>query len=121
MPNALDQGATVAATLTGAAPPASRAPYFWSHQYGVKLNTAGLITADADEVVRGDPATGKFAVAYFDGPTLVALDAINRPADFARAKALVGTAEISREVAADVMLPLPDPPQRSYELKEQRL
>ena len=65
-------------------------PWFWSDQYDVKLQIAGL-PFDADrQVVRGDPATGAFAVFHLKGDRIVCVEAINVPAEFMGGRMLIG-------------------------------
>ncbi len=88
--NAHDQAMVVAHALTGDPRPYADLPWFWSDQYDVKLQIAGL-SAGCDRIVtRGDPASGRsFALCYFAGGRLVALDAVNRPKDFVQARKLI--------------------------------
>ena len=75
--NAIDQAKTVAAAILGDARPYDPVPWFWSDQYEVKLQIAGLLDGyDAEETV-GDPAAGKFSVDYRKDGRLIAVDAIN--------------------------------------------
>ncbi|WP_239025031.1 NAD(P)/FAD-dependent oxidoreductase [Rhodoligotrophos defluvii] len=105
--NAIEQARIAAAHACGVEPPSPAVPWFWSDQYDLKLQTAGLISRGYDRaVVRGDPATGKFAVFYFSDTVLVALDAINSPAEFNIAKRIIarGGAGLDPERAADLGL-----------------
>ncbi|MEM9168917.1 MAG: FAD-dependent oxidoreductase [Pseudomonadota bacterium] len=80
--NALDQGERIAADIVGAAPPPPDPPWFWSDQYEVKLQTAGLFN-DFDEIaLRGAPENGRFAAFYFKDGAFIAVDAVNDPASF---------------------------------------
>ncbi len=98
--NAIEQGRIAAAHAAGAAPPAPAVPWFWSDQYDVKLQTAGLLSKGYDRaVVRGDPDSGRFSVFYLDGERLVALDAINAAADFNVAKRIIGVPDIALDPA----------------------
>jgi 3-phenylpropionate/trans-cinnamate dioxygenase ferredoxin reductase subunit len=75
--NAIDQAKTAAAAMLGEARPYDPVPWFWSDQYEVKLQIAGLLDGyDAEETV-GDPAAGKFSVDYRKDGRLIAVDAIN--------------------------------------------
>ncbi|WP_167042095.1 FAD-dependent oxidoreductase [Salinibacterium sp. ZJ454] len=94
--NANDQAKAVANTLLGRPQPYDALPWFWSHQYDDRLQTAGVLTGYDSAVLRGDPATGKFSVVYMRGDTVAAVDAINNVKDYAQAKSLIG-----RTVAAD--------------------
>jgi len=87
--NAIEQGKTAAATLAGKEKPYSQVPWFWSDQYDLKLQIAGLSTGYTQAVVRGDPAAGRsFAVFYLKDGVLIAVDAINRAPEFMMAKML---------------------------------
>jgi len=88
--NATDQARTAAASLHGALLPYQAVPWFWSEQYDVKLQIAGLSQGHDNTVTRGDSRQGRsFAVFYFSGDRLLAVDAINRPAEFMAGKRLI--------------------------------
>jgi 3-phenylpropionate/trans-cinnamate dioxygenase ferredoxin reductase subunit len=90
VPNALEQARQAAAAIVGRAPPAAEVPWFWSDQYDVKLQIAGL-PFDADrQVVRGDPASGAFAVFHLNGDRIVCVEAVNAPAEFMGGRMLIG-------------------------------
>ena len=55
VPNALEQAKQAAADLCGRPAPAPEVPWFWSDQYDVRLQIAGLPFDVAETVVRGDP------------------------------------------------------------------
>lgn len=82
--------ATVAADTIMDVPTVYRAlPTFWSDQFDLKLQSAGL-NKDADEtVVRGDSENGPFSVIYLRQGGIVSIDAINNPRDFMGARALI--------------------------------
>lgn len=87
--NATDQARQVAKTIVGLAPESVPAPWFWSNQYDLKLQTIGLSTGHDQTVVRGDPATRSFSVIYFRQGQIVAVDAVNAVRDYVQAKALI--------------------------------
>jgi len=88
--NATDQARTAAATLNGKPEPYHALPWFWSDQYDVKLQIAGLSEGYDNTVLRGNPEAGRsFAVFYFKGERLLAVDAINRPGEFMVGKKLL--------------------------------
>lgn len=89
VPNAIEQARTVAATICGRSRPNRAVPWFWSDQYDVKLQSAGLQRGYDQTVTRGDPSRRSFAVYYLREGRLLAVDAINRPAEFAMAKAWI--------------------------------
>lgn len=82
-------------------------PTFWSDQYDLKLQSAGL-NQDADEiVVRGDSENGPFAAIYLRQGKIISVDAINSPRDFMGARSLIlkGVAP-DRARLADVSIPM---------------
>jgi 3-phenylpropionate/trans-cinnamate dioxygenase ferredoxin reductase subunit len=87
--NAIEQGKTAAATICGKDKPYAQLPWFWSDQYDLKLQTAG-INRDYDQtLVRGDPESRSFAVFYLREGRLLAVDAINRPLEFVIARKII--------------------------------
>lgn len=90
VPNVLEQAKQAAAAIVGRPAPSPEVPWFWSDQYDVKLQIAGLPT-DADrQVVRGDPSTGSFAVFHLDKDRIVCVEAVNAPAEFMAGKLMIG-------------------------------
>ncbi|MCF4167255.1 FAD-dependent oxidoreductase [Zavarzinia compransoris] len=90
VPNALEQAKQVASAITGRKAPAPEVPWFWSDQYDLKLQIAG-IPFDADSiVVRGQPDSAKFAVFHLKGDRLLAVEAVNSPPEFMAGKMLIG-------------------------------
>ena len=86
VPNAVAQAKTAALSICGDNRVYDQLPWFWSDQYDVKLQTAGLMQEHDEVVVEGDVAARKFTVSYFRGGKMIALDAINSPALFMKAK-----------------------------------
>ena len=82
VPNALEQAKQAAAEITGRTSPTPEAPWFWSDQYALKLQIAGLADGAERQVVRGDPETGSFAVFHLSGDRIVCVEAVNAPAEF---------------------------------------
>ena len=100
--NAVDQGVCVARTIAGK-PAAYRAvPWFWSDQFDIRLQMAGLAEGHDQAVMRGDPASGKFSMWHFRAGKLCSADSVNRPADHLAARKLLekGTM-LTPEQAAD--------------------
>ncbi|CAN5150592.1 FAD-dependent oxidoreductase [soil metagenome] len=90
VPNALEQAKQAASAITGRPAPAPEVPWFWSDQYDVKLQIAGL-PFDADrQIVRGTPDAGKFAVFHMAGDKIVCVEAVNAPPEFMAGKQLIG-------------------------------
>jgi 3-phenylpropionate/trans-cinnamate dioxygenase ferredoxin reductase subunit len=87
--NAIEQGKSAAAALVGKTRPFTAAPWFWSDQYDVRLQMAGLSSGHDKIVVRGDRTARRFSVFYFRGETLVAVDTVNRAPDHIAARKLL--------------------------------
>ena len=100
--NALEQARQAAAAITGRPPPAEEITWNWSDQYDIKYQFAG-VPFDIDEIiVRGDPATAKFAVFHLAGDVIHAVEAVNAPAEFMAGRKLIGQRQpISRLRLAD--------------------
>ena len=107
VPNALEQALTAAATLTGKERPYRQVPWFWSDQYDLRLKSVGLLQGYDRCLLRGDPASRSFMAFYLQGERVLAIDAINRAADFALAKRIVGEdLRIPASVLVDDAVPL---------------
>ncbi|MCX7358258.1 MAG: FAD-dependent oxidoreductase [Alphaproteobacteria bacterium] len=89
--NAVEGAKIVAATLTGGKEHTEEAPWFWSDQYDLKLQIAGLFQGYDHVVFRGVMADRAFAAFYYKGDKLIAVDAVNRPAEYLGAKMLIQT------------------------------
>jgi len=87
VPNATEQAKVVAAHITGKPKPYNSLPWFWSDQFDLKLQIAGLSDGFDDIIIRGDPdGSRSFAAYYFKGDRLLAVDAVNAPRDFMTAR-----------------------------------
>ena len=102
VPNALEQAKQAACAITGRPAPAGEVPWQWSDQYDLKLQIAGY-AFDVDEVLlRGDPASGKFAVFHLKGDQVQSVEAINSPPEFMMGKQLIGNRKaVSKAKLAD--------------------
>jgi 3-phenylpropionate/trans-cinnamate dioxygenase ferredoxin reductase subunit len=107
--NANDMATTVAKAITGDVQPYHAVPWFWSTQYDLRLQTIGLSAGHDQVVVRGDPATRSFSVAYLKQGRLIAVDCVNMTKDFVQARALVsGRVTPPVRQLADAQVPLKD-------------
>ena len=103
--NAIEQGKLAAAAILGKPRPAEDCPWFWSDQYDLKLQIAGLSQGYDEIVVRGNPEDRKFAAFYLKNSTLIAVDAINSPPEFLASKKLIMSgAKISADILADTSI-----------------
>ena len=98
--NAIDQAEAVAKNILGAGAAYVPQPWFWSDQYDVKLQIAGLNTGYGDVVVRdGGVARSHW---YFKGDTLLAIDAMNDPRAYMVGKRLIEAGKSpGRDTVAD--------------------
>jgi 3-phenylpropionate/trans-cinnamate dioxygenase ferredoxin reductase subunit len=88
--NAVDQAACVAKAIVGSRAPYAAVPWFWTDQYDIHLQMAGLPIGFDQVVTRGDPEARKFSVFYYRAGKLCAVDSVNRPADHLAARKLIG-------------------------------
>ncbi len=112
VPNATDQAKTAALAICGKPKPYNALPWFWSDQFDLKLQIAGLSAGYDDIVLRGNPDIGRsFAAFYFKGDKLLAVDAVNRPGEYMVGKRLIpqtmGAGKIiDKKALADETIPL---------------
>ncbi|MEZ5933734.1 MAG: FAD-dependent oxidoreductase [Alphaproteobacteria bacterium] len=99
--NAQDQAVNVALNILGDAQPYRPEPWFWSDQYDVKLQIAGL-NAGYDQVVVRPGAKESAAHFYYQGETLLAVDAMNDPVAYNVTKRLLTAGRpLPKALAAD--------------------
>ena len=107
--NALEQAKTAAANICGKETHYSQVPWFWSDQYDLKLQIAGLSEGYDEIVIRGNPADRSFACLYLKNGQLIATDAVNAPREFVQSKGLIAShAKIDPARLADTDIPLQD-------------
>jgi len=107
--NAADQARAVAAAIVGRRVPYAAVPWFWTDQFDIRLQMAGLSHGYDEAVTRGNPDAQKFSVYYFKQSRLIAVDSINRPGDHIVARRLLAShAPVTPEQAADEKVNLKD-------------
>lgn len=107
VPGAVAQAGVAAATLLGRPAATRTVPWFWSNQGDLRLQIAGLSTGFDRYDVRGEPDTERFAVLYYREGELIAVDAVNSPADYLVVrKALTTGRTLPADKAADADIPL---------------
>lgn len=87
--NALEQAKTAVNNICGIDDRYSQVPWFWSDQFEIKLQIAGLSEGYDDVVIRGEQTALKFACFYLRDRKLIAVDAINSPKEFMQSKKLI--------------------------------
>ena len=104
VPNALEQAKQAAAAICGKPAPAPEVPWFWSDQYDLRLQIAGLPFDATDIVLRGDLAAGKFALFHLsaDG-TVQAVEAMNAAPEFMGGRRIIAKRkQLARARIADM-------------------
>jgi NADPH-dependent 2,4-dienoyl-CoA reductase/sulfur reductase-like enzyme len=106
--NANDMANTVARAITGDKEPYHALPWFWSNQYDLKLQTAGLNIGYDATVLRGDPSERSFTVIYLKEGRPIAFDCVNRMKDYVQGRKMLekGAEKIDRELLADTEIQL---------------
>ncbi|WP_300974150.1 FAD-dependent oxidoreductase [Sphingomonas sp. LHG3406-1] len=105
--HANDQAASVAKAIAGEPKPYAAMPWFWSNQYDLKLQTVGLSHDHDEELVRGEPGSGRFSVLYRRRGRLIAIDCVNMVRDYVQGRALIergGVVDAARLTDPDVPL-----------------
>ncbi len=105
--NANDMATTTARSICGDKQPYNALPWFWSNQYDLKLQTAGLNLDYDTTVLRGDPASRSFSVIYLREGRVIALDCVNAVKDYVQGRKLVEAGTFADpEELADTEIPL---------------
>jgi 3-phenylpropionate/trans-cinnamate dioxygenase ferredoxin reductase subunit len=110
VPNASAQARVVANAILGDAREYDTLPWFWSDQYDLKLQVAGVPAPDDKVVVRGNPTTDhKFVVLHLRNGRVTCAEVINDPAGFAVAKRLITVGKpVDPAAVRDLERPLKD-------------
>jgi 3-phenylpropionate/trans-cinnamate dioxygenase ferredoxin reductase subunit len=88
---AANDGARAAASLlVGHENPCTSVPWFWSDQFDMKFQMAGLPQPGDQIVLRGEMSADRFTVFYLRDRTLVAAHSVNRPAEHMLSRKLIG-------------------------------
>ncbi|WP_135449337.1 NAD(P)/FAD-dependent oxidoreductase [Tabrizicola caldifontis] len=102
--NAIDMAEAVAANMLGANEPYLAKPWFWSDQYDLKLQIAGLNTG-YDHIVTRRGEGDAVSFWYYRGATLLAVDAMNDARAYMVGKRLI---EAGKSPAPEVITATPD-------------
>ena len=88
--NATDQSRVIAGAACGKEISYNAVPWFWSEQYDLMLQIAGLSQGYDEIITRGDPGNGRrFAAFYLKAGKVIAVDAVNKPQEFMFTKKLI--------------------------------
>jgi len=87
--NAHDMAKVVAGAIVGDPQPYEAVPWFWSNQYDLRLQTAGLSLDHDTTVLRGRPDDRSFSVVYLKGGQIIAIDCVNAVKDYVQGRKLI--------------------------------
>lgn len=87
--NAIDQAKHAVLAMLGRPKTYSEVPWFWSDQYDLKLQIAGIARPTDQAVLRGDPASRKFAVFHLRQGAVAAVEAVNAAPEYLIGKKLI--------------------------------
>ena len=105
--NAIDQAKHAALSMVDKHKTYSEVPWFWSDQYDLKLQIAGLARPTDTLVLRGDPGLRKFAVFHLRDGAVAAVEAVNAAPEYMIGKKLVAESKrIAAETLADTSIPM---------------
>lgn len=105
--NAIDQAKHAALAMVGKPKTYSEVPWFWSDQYDLKLQIAGLARPTDKLVQRGDPASRKFAVFHLRDGVVAAVEAVNAAPEYLIGKKMIAEGKkIAAETLADLSIPM---------------
>ncbi len=100
--NAIDQAETVAVNMLGHETPYDPTPWFWSDQYDLKLQIAGLNTGHTEIVSRISDDGSRASFWYFGKSRLLAVDAMNDPISYMVGRRLIKAGKTpNRETISD--------------------
>jgi len=105
--NAIDQAKHAALAMIGRPTSYKEVPWFWSDQYDLKLQIAGLAQAGDVLVLRGDPSARKFAVFHSRNGAVAAVEAVNAAPEYIVGRKLIAEgAKVAPERLADTSVPM---------------
>lgn len=105
--NAIDQAKHAALAMVGRPTSYREVPWFWSDQYDLKLQIAGLAQAGDVLVRRGDSAARKFAVFHLRDGAIAAVEAVNAAPEYVVGRKLIGQGvKVAPEKLADTSIPM---------------
>lgn len=107
--NAVDQARCLAMTLTGTPTPYTNVPWFWSDQWDIRLQMAGIAGEHDEAIIRGDPSDGRFSALRTRDGRLTAVESINHVSDHMAARRLIASRpRLDPAGIRDLSVPLKD-------------
>jgi len=106
--NAVDQARAAAANMRGTPKIYRELPWFWSNQYDLRLQMAGVSDGHDRTLLRGDPAQLSFSVLYLRAEALIAADTVNAPREHLALRKLIAQgAALDIDKLCNPAIPLP--------------
>ena len=105
--NAIDQAKHAAMAICGKPKAYAEVPWFWSDQYDLKLQIAGLASPQDRLVLRGDPDTRSFAVFRLRDGAIIGVEAVTAAPEYMMGRRLIAArAKVAPERLADRAIPM---------------
>ena len=87
--NAVEQGKTACSSIIGISKPYNQVPWFWTSQYDIKLQIAGIYEKNNDFIIRGDIDLERFSIFHLKDKKIIAVEALNDNKSFLIGKRLI--------------------------------
>tara|TARA_Y100000590_G_C15659510_1_gene992022 strand:- start:373 stop:1584 length:1212 start_codon:yes stop_codon:yes gene_type:complete len=89
--NAVEQSKSVAYNILGRQQTYNQVPWFWSDQYNLKLQVAGIFNKYENLVISGSKEKECFSLSFFKKNKLICVEAVNRPKDFMLGRKIIAS------------------------------
>jgi len=107
--NAIDQAKHAALSIMGKPKVYDEVPWFWSDQFDLKLQIAGLSAPDDQIVLRGQPSSRSFAAFHLRDGIVSAVESVNAAPEYMMGRRLIAArARVAPERLADKAIPMKD-------------
>lgn len=108
IPSAIEQARQTVAAIVGDDAPAPEVPWFWSDQFDLKIQIAGIVR-DVERTVVRDEMPERLTVFHLRGDRLIALEAVNAARNFVAGRHLIRNATpVDAELLLDPTIPVQD-------------
>ena len=87
--NAVEQAKTTVSYLLGQPKPYIQVPWFWSDQYNLKLQIAGIPNNNSETIIRGSLEDESFAVYSIKKGNIISVETVNSIKEFKVGKKLI--------------------------------
>ncbi|MET4359389.1 3-phenylpropionate/trans-cinnamate dioxygenase ferredoxin reductase subunit [Bradyrhizobium sp. RT9b] len=93
--NAIDQSRVAGAAIAGVDKTYESLPWFWSDQYDLRLQMAGVSVGATERIVRAGPPDG-ISVFHFRNDDCICVESVNRPREHVSSRRLLAREKISK-------------------------